>query len=220
MAGSITLVTTLFRISTLTKFKPVYEYEYERCVLVYSLRRTSLNKKTVPYVQRLHSEAPYWPSPVTGKAGFSCYRKPTMYGFVSSGYILDKDPLWVVHVSMLRSPDRSRPTGKSASLYWASEYAQLSCVSTWSSRATQYFPIMCSGPVSLPSARPCLTIVHKDGLGPSQALRTNVSPLHLWSCRVVTSMKYEATISSSRWVVQDPYPAVPGSRSGVSCSYR
>ena len=78
----------------------IYEYEYERCVLFYSLRRTSLNKKTEPYVQRLHSEAPYWPSPVTGKAGFSCYRKPTMYGFVSSGYILDKDPLWVVHVSM------------------------------------------------------------------------------------------------------------------------
>ena len=131
-----------------------------------------------------------------------------------------KVPLWVVHVSMLRSPDPLTTQIKSASLYWASKYAQFGCVSTWSSKVTQYLPIMCSGPVSLYSGRQSLINVHKDELEPSQALRTTFSSLHLWSCRVVTSMKCEATISLSRWVVQDPYPAVPGSRSGVSCPYR
>ena len=62
----------------------------------------------------LYSVTPYLPSRVMEKVGFSCYWKTTLDGLVSSRHILDKGPLWVVHVSMLRSPDRARPTKKSA----------------------------------------------------------------------------------------------------------
>ena len=36
-----------------------YEYEYEWCLLCYSLRRTSLNDKPLPYVKVLYSVTPY-----------------------------------------------------------------------------------------------------------------------------------------------------------------
>ena len=49
-----------------------------------------------------------------------------------------------------------------------------------------------------------LTAVYKDGLRLSQALPITVRPLQLWSSKVVEVTDYEETISSSRWVVQDP----------------
>ena len=55
-----------------------------------SLRRTSLRDKSLPYVKRLYSVTPYWPSRVTVKVGFSCYWKTTLDGLVSSGHILYK----------------------------------------------------------------------------------------------------------------------------------
>ena len=59
----------------------------------------------------------------------------------------------------------------------------------------------------LPSDHPCLTAVHKDGLEPSQAPPTTVSPLQLLSYGVVQDTDYEVPISSSRREVQIPYPA-------------
>ena len=63
-----------------------------------------------------------------------------------------------------------------------------------------------SGTIFLPSEHSCLTAVHKDGLGSSQAPPTTVSPLRLVSYGVIQATDYEATISSSRWEVQVPYP--------------
>ena len=60
--------------------------------------------------------------------------------------------------------------------------------------------------IFLPSDHPCLTAVHKDGLGPSQDPSTTVSPLQLRSCRVVQVTNYEKNISFSRRVVHVPYP--------------
>ena len=60
--------------------------------------------------------------------------------------------------------------------------------------------------IFLLSEHPCLTAVHKDGLGPSQAPPTTISPLQLLSYGVVQDTDYEDTISSSRWEVQVPYP--------------
>ena len=56
------------------------------------------------------------------------------------------------------------------------------------------------------SEHPCLTTVHKDVLGPSQALPTTVSPLQLLSSGVVQATDYEGTMSSSRREVHVPYP--------------
>ena len=41
------------------EYKYEYEYSYEWCLLFYSLRRTSLNDKPLPYVKRLYSVTPY-----------------------------------------------------------------------------------------------------------------------------------------------------------------
>ena len=58
----------------------------------------------------------------------------------------------------------------------------------------------------LPSDHPWLTVVHKDGSGPSQAPPTTISPPQLWSYGVVQATNYEKTNSSSRWVVHVSYP--------------
>ena len=55
-----------------------------------------------------------------------------------------------------------------------------------------------TGPLFLPSEHPYLTAVHKNGLEPSQAPPTTVSPLQFLSYGVVQAMDYEEIISSSR----------------------
>ena len=50
----------------------------------------------------------------------------------------------------------------------------------------------------LPFGLPCLTAVHKDGLGPSQDPLTTVSPLQLLSYGVIQATDYEDIIYSSK----------------------
>ena len=63
-----------------------------------------------------------------------------------------------------------------------------------------------SGTVVLSSDHPCLTDVHKNGLGPSQTPPTTVSSLQLWSHGVVQVTYNEKDKSSSRLVVYVSYP--------------
>ena len=58
----------------------------------------------------------------------------------------------------------------------------------------------------LPSDHPCLIAVHKDGLGLRQVPPTAISPLQLWSCRVVQVTNHKKIMSFSRWVIHAPYP--------------
>ena len=60
------------------------EYEYELCLLFYSLRRTSLYDKLLPYVKWLYSMTPYWSSRVTEEASPSFDGESTLGGLVFS----------------------------------------------------------------------------------------------------------------------------------------
>ena len=160
---------------------------------------------------------PYLPSRVTEKVGFSCYWKTTLDGLVSSGHILDKRPHYELYTyrccvaQTAHDPRKSQLGSNELPKYahWAvSPLAH-------SVRHSTVPHNRWSGTIFLPSEHPCLTAIHKDGLGPSQAPPTTVSPLQLLSYGVVQATDYETTISSSRWEIQVSYPAYQG-RSLVS----
>ena len=113
-----------------------------------------------------------------------------------------------VYIYRLRNLDRARPMKNSAWLYWASNVCALSCVTTWPPSQTQYCSIRkWSTAIFLTFGHPCLTAVHNDELGSSQAPPKTVSPLQLVFYGMVQATDCEETISSSRWAVQVPYPA-------------
>ena len=117
--------------------------------------------------------------------------------------VLDKGPLRVAHLSMLRSLDRSRPRiNQLVSSELQSMRIGMCCHQSIQSDTVPFHTqvVECYVP---PSDHPCLTAVHKDGSGPSYAPPTTVSPPQLWSCGVVQATNYEKTISSSsyRWKV-------------------
>ena len=151
---------------------------------------------------------PYLPSRVTEKVGFSCYWKTTLNGLVSSGHILDKDPTMsctpIACVTQTAHDPRKSQLGSNE----LPKYAHWAVLPLEHSVRHSTVPRnRWSGTIFLPSEHPCLTAIHKDGLGPSQAPPTTVSPLQLVSYGVVQVTDYEATIFSSRREVQVPYPA-------------
>ena len=72
------------------EYKYEYEYSYEWCLLFYSLRRTSLNDKPLPYVKGLYSVTPYWLSRVTEEVGLSFNRETTRGGLMFSEQFLTR----------------------------------------------------------------------------------------------------------------------------------
>ena len=74
-------------------------------MLLFILKSTKnssiFSENPLPYVKRMYSMAPYWPSRATEKAGFSCYRETTIDSLVSSGQFRDKGPLRVVYLSIV-----------------------------------------------------------------------------------------------------------------------
>ena len=156
--------------------------------------------------------------PVIGAPGNSCYWRTIVLSLVSSGHILYKGPLRVVHLSSRVAQTTGRPQQTSfAPLSFRCMRIE-SCFH-WSG---QSFTLPSHNPVvrfrKLPFRRSCLTAIHQDRSRPGQALPPTVSPLQLWSCRVVSVTDYEGTNSSSRWVVLDP-PERSQWISSVPCPY-
>ena len=67
-----------------------YETEYEWYLLFYSLRRTSLDDKPLPYVKGLYSVTPYWPFPVMEEVGLSFDGEATRCSLVLSAQSLTR----------------------------------------------------------------------------------------------------------------------------------